>query len=72
MFEAMDAHELQDLNELSKSWVKYLEKFLTQIVNTKSMVFCIKPKDEIKSGNAGLVRSEEFPEDKLLLKEDVC
>ena len=68
----MDVHELQDLNELSKSWVKYLEKFLTQIVNTKSMVFCIKPKDEIKSGNAGLVRSEEFPEDKLLLKEDVC
>ena len=68
----MDAHELQDLTELSKSWVKYLEKFLTQIVNTKSMVFCIKPKDEIKSGNAGLVRSEEFPEDKLLLKEDVC
>ena len=36
------------------------------------MVFCIKPKDEIKSGNAGLVRSEECPEDKLLLKEDVC
>ena len=36
------------------------------------MVFCIKPTDETKSRNAGLVRSEECLEDKLLLKEDVC
>ena len=44
----MDAQELQDPEKVSTVWVKYLNKIVNKINNTKSLMIDMKPKNAIK------------------------
>ena len=60
----MDVQELQGHENVPTIWVKNLNKTVNKIINTKSLMTGIKPKDAIKLDTVPL--NENYPEETLL------
>ena len=67
LFKPMDAQELQDPEKVSTVWVKYLNKIVNKINNTKSLMIDMKPKNAIKLDTVPLEKT--YPEE-IVLPED--
>ena len=62
LFKPMDAQELKDPDKISRMWINAVKR----INNSKTAMIVMKPKDGIKLSNVGLVKSEEFADEKPL------
>ena len=60
----MDVQELQEPENVPTIWVKNLNKTVNKIINTKSLMTGIKPKDAIKLDTVPL--NENYPEETVL------
>ena len=67
LFKPMDAPELQDPEKVSTAWVKNLNKIVSKMNNTKSLMISMKPKAPIKLGTIPL--DKKYPEE-IALPED--
>ena len=55
LFKVQDAHKLNDLNEVSVTWVKHLYGFVDKLNDTETQMTVMKPKDAIKLNQVPLV-----------------
>ena len=67
LFEPMDAEELQDLEKVSRIWVKNLNKIVNKMINTKSLMIDMKSKDAIKLNTVPLDKTYR---EEIVLPED--
>ena len=69
LFKVQDAHELNDPEKVSTTWVKHLYELVDKLNNTETQMIGMKPKDAIKLKEVPLVNRENYlPED--ILPED--
>ena len=67
LLKLIDAQELQDLEKLSKIWVKNLNKNVNKMNNTVLPMIDMKPKDAIKLDTVPL--DKKYPEETVLPKD---
>ena len=63
----MDAQELQDLEKVSTTWIKNLNKIVNKMNNTVSSMIGINPKNVIKLDTVPL--DKKYPEETILTKD---
>ena len=67
LLKPMDAQELQEPEIVSAIWVKNVNKTVSKMKNTKSLMIGMKPKDAIKLGTVPLDKT--YPEETVLPKD---
>ena len=68
----MDDQEIQDLDKVSKIWVKKLTCVANKVNhNTKTEMIDTKPKDAIKLGIVKLNKSDKYSNGKMLPEDDL-
>ena len=63
----MDAQELQDLEKVSTTWIKNLNKIVNKMNNTVSSMIGMNPKNVIKLDTVPL--DKKYPEETILTKD---
>lgn len=66
LFKIQDAQELNDLEKISSTWVKYLYKLVDRLNDSNTQMIDMKPKDAIKLKVVPLVKQKLYPPEEKL------
>ena len=69
LFKVQDAQELNDPEQVSATWVKYLYELVDELNDTTTEMIGMKPKNVIKLDEVPLVKREAFPSEEKFPEE---